>query len=364
MTLAQSGNVGIGTTTPQATLDVNGSLHVANPSNIAGLMLNNSYEVGGGTTNGCSTPHSYKIATLVANNVSDYDHLHILVTVNNNWSAPNNSYIDAVFANRGGFNYQYTLRGAPPQSGAKLVAYSNPDTTVDIYLSFPCNGYGWADAGYSVVENEDDTVYSFPTDSGGTFSGTLVFDSSASQYSPATYSDYLGNLTLQGGLTLSGNGAGITFPNGGGTQTVAYTGVTCGGDYAESVDVSGNRTNYEPGDVLVIDPGAPGKFLKANEAYSTMVAGIYSTKPGTVGRRQTTPKSPTEVPMALVGIVPTKVSAENGPIKTGDLLVASPTLGHAMKGTDRNLMLGAVIGKALGSLDSGTGVIEVLVALQ
>lgn len=39
-------------------------------------------------------------------------------------------------------------------------------------------------------------------------------------------------------------------------------------------------------------------------------------------------------------------------------------LGYAMKGTDRNRMLGAVIGKALGSLDQGTGVIEVVVALQ
>ena len=70
------------------------------------------------------------------------------------------------------------------------------------------------------------------------------------------------------------------------------------------------------------------------------------------------------MPMAMVGRVPTKVSAENGPIKVGDLLVSSSTLGHAMKGTDRNQMFGAVISKALGSLDSGTGVIEVLVTLQ
>jgi hypothetical protein len=68
--------------------------------------------------------------------------------------------------------------------------------------------------------------------------------------------------------------------------------------------------------------------------------------------------------MAMVGRVPTKVSAENGSIKVGDLLVSSSTMGYAMKGTDRTQMLGAVIGKALGSLDSGTGVIEVLVTLQ
>ena len=65
----------------------------------------------------------------------------------------------------------------------------------------------------------------------------------------------------------------------------------------------------------------PGKFLKSNRAVLDAVTGIYSTKPGTVGRRQTTAKSPDEVPMAMMGIVPTKVTAENGPIKTGDLLV-------------------------------------------
>ncbi|MCU1320809.1 MAG: hypothetical protein JWM43_458 [Acidobacteriaceae bacterium] len=35
-----------------------------------------------------------------------------------------------------------------------------------------------------------------------------------------------------------------------------------------------------------------------------------------------------------------------------------------MKGTNRNLMLGAVVGKAMGKLDSSKGMIEVLVTLQ
>ncbi len=62
--------------------------------------------------------------------------------------------------------------------------------------------------------------------------------------------------------------------------------------------------------------------------------------------------------------MPCKISAENGPIQAGDLLVASSTPGHAMKGRDRNRMLGAVVGKALGPLPQGTGVIQVLVTLQ
>jgi hypothetical protein len=171
-------------------------------------------------------------------------------------------------------------------------------------------------------------------------------------------------LEVNGSVKLTANsGASITFQDGT-TQSTAYTGVTCGGDYAESVDVTGSRTDYEPGDVLVIDSDVSGKFLKSAEPYSTSVTGIYSTKPGTVGRRQTTPKSDAEVPMAMVGIVPTKVSAENGPIHRGDLLVTSSQIGYAMKGTDRSQMLGAVIGKALDNLESGKGVIEVVVTLQ
>ena len=194
------------------------------------------------------------------------------------------------------------------------------------------------------------------TDSAGNFGiGTTA---------PAAKLEVNGNLISDGSLTVKGQG-GVTFSDGT-TQSTAFTGVVCGGDYAESVDVTGDRTHYEPGDLMVIDPNVEGKFLKSAQPYSTFVTGIYSTKPGVVGRRQLTDRSniKDEVPMAMTGIVPTKVSAENGAIKPGDLLVTSSRLGYAMKGTDRSLMLGAVIGKALGHLDSGTGMIEVVVTLQ
>jgi hypothetical protein len=171
----------------------------------------------------------------------------------------------------------------------------------------------------------------------------------------------MGNIKVGG--TAGTNG--VIFPDGT-TQTTAFIPANCGADFAESVGVTGSRTKYEPGDLLVIDPNAPGKFLKSSEPYSTMVAGIYSTKPGYIGRMQpaSDPASAGEIPMAMVGRVPTKVSAENGPIKIGDLLVTSSRPGYAMKGTNRGKMLGAVIGKALEPLDSGTGTIMVLVTLQ
>ena len=68
--------------------------------------------------------------------------------------------------------------------------------------------------------------------------------------------------------------------------------------------------------------------------------------------------------MAVVGVVPTKVSAENGTVHRGDLLVTSSTPGYAMKGTDRSRMVGAVVGKALEPLSGDKGVIQVLVTLQ
>ena len=173
-------------------------------------------------------------------------------------------------------------------------------------------------------------------------------------------------LEVSGDVKLTaGSGAKMTFQDGS-VQTVAWNGVLSGGDYAESVDVGGKRDGYEPGDVLVIDPEAPGRFLKSATPYSTAVAGIYSTKPGVRGRRQATDSShmKDEVPMAMVGVVPTKVSAEGGPIRAGDLLVTSSRPGYAMKGIDRTQLAGAIVGKAMGNLESGAGVIEVLVSLQ
>jgi hypothetical protein len=137
-----------------------------------------------------------------------------------------------------------------------------------------------------------------------------------------------------------------------------------GADFAESVAVRGNRNTYEPGDVLVIDPGHDRQFIQSNEAYSTHVAGIYSTRPGVLGSLHPLDPSDDEIPLAMVGIVPCHVTTENGPVHRGDLLVTSSRVGFAMRGTDRSKMQNAVVGKALQNLESDEGTIEVLVTLQ
>ena len=179
---------------------------------------------------------------------------------------------------------------------------------------------------------------------------------------PGTNADHLGDILIgqSGGLNrfrVDSNGEGFFD---GGT-------VTGGADFAESVSVQGKKSLYEPGDLLVIDPSGKRRLALAHTAYSTLVAGIYSTKPGVLATPHKVSDhgvETTEVPLAVVGIVPCKVTAANGPIRVGDLLVTSSRAGYAMRGTDRRRMLGAVVGKALEPLPEGTGVIQVLVTLQ
>jgi hypothetical protein len=128
-------------------------------------------------------------------------------------------------------------------------------------------------------------------------------------------------------------------------------------DFAEVLPAIGD---LGPGDVLVIGPD--GKLASSTEAYQPTVVGVYTTRPSYVGGARLLGQ-PGYAPLAVMGIVPVKVSAENGSIQPGDLLVASSMPGHAMK-ADPNPSVGTVIGKALGALEEGTGLIDLLVMLQ
>ena len=69
-------------------------------------------------------------------------------------------------------------------------------------------------------------------------------------------------------------------------------------------------------------------------------------------------------PAGVVGVIPTKVSAENGPIRPGDLLVTASTPGHAMK-AEFNPPVGSIVGKALAPFSGpGSAVIDVFVNVR
>jgi hypothetical protein len=135
-------------------------------------------------------------------------------------------------------------------------------------------------------------------------------------------------------------------------------------DFAELMTTEDLPAAYEPGDVLVISTEEDRSVALSSDAYSTLVIGVYSENPGFVGSPHAMEeRRDDEIPVAVVGIVDCKVSAENGSIQRGDLLVASSTPGHAMRAGD-DPPVGTLIGKALEGLEEGTGLIQILVTLQ
>lgn len=104
----------------------------------------------------------------------------------------------------------------------------------------------------------------------------------------------------------------------------------------------------EAGDVLTADRERPGFLRRAALGGDPRVAGI-AAGPAIEGM----------APVVFGGVVLCLVDAGYGAIVPGDLLSASPTLGHAMRALHTEP--GTIIGKALGALEAGRGTIQILV---
>jgi hypothetical protein len=120
------------------------------------------------------------------------------------------------------------------------------------------------------------------------------------------------------------------------------------------------------GTVVVLDSSKSNHVISSSKSYDTRVAGVISTQPGIMLGE----KGDNKVLVATTGRVLVNVDATNGPIEIGDLLVTSDREGAATKslpveiGGVRLHRPGTLIGKALEPLASGTGKILVLLSLQ
>ena len=138
-----------------------------------------------------------------------------------------------------------------------------------------------------------------------------------------------------------------------------------GADLVEGFDTTEDAT-VEPGTVMVIDPENPGALMTASEAYDSRVAGVVSGAGGVAAGLHLGQDGVMDgdTKVAMTGRVYVKCSAENGPVRPGDLLTTASLAGHAMKATDASRSFGAVLGKAMSSLEEGTGLVLLLVNLQ
>ncbi|HLG93287.1 MAG TPA: hypothetical protein VI546_00455 [candidate division Zixibacteria bacterium] len=181
----------------------------------------------------------------------------------------------------------------------------------------------------------------------------------------------------------TGGGADLSLRKGNGTETIVLdadwggTGfgrivtselqINGGADLSEQFDVKAKDGKLEPGMIVSIDTEHPGNLRVCRQAYDRRVAGIISgagnVRPGMLMGQSGSGANGTH-PVALTGRVYCWADASNGAIEPGDLLTTSDTPGSAMKVTDYGKAQGAIIGKAMGSLKEGKGLVLVLVNLQ
>jgi hypothetical protein len=160
-------------------------------------------------------------------------------------------------------------------------------------------------------------------------------------------------LTVTGGSILLENSYG---------QAVIE--LASGSDYSEGFNVSHKNNNIGPGTVLVIDSENPGTLEKSSAPYDTKVAGVVSGAKG-LGSAVKVGSGVFDFNVALAGRVYCNVVALNDDIEPGDLLTTSGIPGYAMEVTDYAHAQGAVLGKAMEGLNKGEmGQILVLVTLQ
>jgi len=235
---------------------------------------------------------------------------------------------------------------------------------------------------FEVVNNASTTVFSIAengtTEIGAATSGNIVFDTTTSgdivlvgigtstpDADVSIVSDQVNSNTYLFTIaTTTGDVIGRVFTVDS-DGDVAYDGaLISGADYAEAFTVVGDKENYEPGDIVVTSITQAGKVEKSNVSYQANIAGVYSTKPGVIGTLAEEKTSyqiedENDIPVGIMGRVPTKVSTENGPIKAGDYITTSSKQGVGMKATSP----GKVVGVALESYSS-SGVGKIMVFLN
>jgi len=256
------------------------------------------------------------------------------------------SMTDAVYvSNLGQGNGIYTESTV----GNGISAITNSALSSGVYAINNAGGIGvW---GISMVSAAGAGVKGSSNANGGTaLEGELV-GAAASTGNVAVFK-------VDGANVARINQAGKGFFNGG-TQN-------SGADVAEAFDVTGNIKEYEAGDVLAISTNKDRAVEKSSEPYSTLVAGVYATKPGVLLTEENINNDLTgKVPMGVIGVIPTKVCLQGGSIKRGDLLVTSSIPGVAMKADPEKVRVGQVIGKALEDYSTNSvGKIKVLVSIK
>ena len=404
MRIDSSGNVGIGTTTPTAKLEVQGgTINASGGLCIAGDCKTAWSQVGGGSSQwtpsssniyynsgnvgiGTATPsvrlESQMNSVYPAFNVQEANTTNRRATIgfgtNANWNtgwvmgqslgydATKDFYLFDVTAGatRLFINTSGNVGLGTSSPSGQLEVKSGTSAHNSLYLNTTTAGF--AD---SLIFQEAGTIKAsiqhnpaslaggllFNTNGGSSPANTrMVIDSSGrvgiGNPNPTKTLDVSGDTKVSGALDVTGT---IT----GGTINAKYQ------DVAEWVPAT---HNIPAGTVVVLNPTQSNQVMAAAKAYDTRVAGVVSARPGlTLGEA-----GADKVLVATTGRVRVKVDATRASISVGDLLVTSDQEGLGMKSVPVKIgevefhRPGTLIGKALEPLEKGKGEILVLLSLQ
>ncbi|MET0400173.1 MAG: hypothetical protein ABW277_25510 [Longimicrobiaceae bacterium] len=193
-----------------------------------------------------------------------------------------------------------------------------------------------------------------------------------------------GNLSVEGNIGIGTESPTYRLHVMGGARIQGSLSVD-GSKYGYVVDEFVNTTGdvLEQGDVVVIGPNQEAQYLNAagripipevdltDREHDTRVCGVVAEISSFAERNGDADPAATEVQPGQVGAMVTlgafvvcKVDAKYGAIQVGDLLTTSATRGHARRVDDPARAAGAIVGKALASLEKGRGRIPVLVTLH
>jgi hypothetical protein len=389
MTIGSNGNVGIGTTNPAAALDVRGNIVLEAASNPVLYTGTGTGELNRYLTL-LNSPGLTSASGLKAGGV----------LISDDYGFANPTKNDLIVKGSIGIGTTapaYTLDvSGKIRSGAGGFVF--PDGTTQTTAASGTASAAGISAG-KFGENTGGGKFSFPSDLLMNTTAFALIDSGANNRFRVCGPNGVCSLAgeyIGGRIRLSGDGSfanaeaqvdpgmgGIHAPGNayvGGKVGIGTTNPATALHVNGDITVSGNiNAKYQDvaewvpsaqklsaGTVVILDQEKSNQVLASVSSYDTKVAGVVSAQPGiSLGEA-----GEGKVLVATTGRVKVKVDATRAPVRIGDLLVTSDLPGVAMKsepivlGNRRIHEPGTIIGKALESLDKGTGEILVLLSLQ
>jgi hypothetical protein len=442
MVINAAGNVGIGTTAPGYKFDVQGGqVNASGGLCIAGDCKTAWSQVGGSSSSQWTTSGAniyYNSGNVGIGTSSPNSHLHVSGSGNQGFtlqSATAAAETDLISNAAGGGSWAMGTGWASAGVG-KLYFYdnnagatrflidnngnvgigtTNPNDKLDVAGNIRMSsGYYLSSVGGNLKLNADSANdiefyqngvvkagiydgnvgigtaapnFNLDVNRGGTSADVIlgIDANGSSAYSPMLYFRNTGAaiskiMSAQDLQFQNTSNAALLYIKNTGNVGIGTTNPTAKLDVQGDINVSGNiNAKYQDvaewvpaahalpaGTVVILNPTQSNQVMASSRSYDTRVAGVVSERPGIALGEAGKDK----VLVATTGRVRVKVDATRSSIQVGDLLTTSDLEGVAMK--SEPLMIqgrpfhspGTLIGKALEPLENGKGEILVLLSLQ